>query len=112
MQGCVRMPLNSLPGRNRQLKPIVFSAGHGVDFNAERFVVNGRTRRYPVKIHLERGKCSGHAQCYVVDADFFPIDDEGYSILAERTVEAGDEEVARRGVSACPENALVIDENG
>jgi ferredoxin len=69
-------------------------------------------RRCCVKIHLERAKCSGHAQCYIVDAAFFPIDDEGYSTMEERTVEPGEEDVARRGVTSCPENALVIDEDG
>lgn len=65
-----------------------------------------------MKIHLERAKCSGHAQCFVVDADFFPIDDDGYSTLEERSVTAAEEDIARRGVTACPENALVIDEDG
>lgn len=65
-----------------------------------------------MKIHLERAKCSGHAQCFIVDPDFFPIDDDGYSTLEERPVTPEEEDIARRGVTACPENALVIDEDG
>lgn len=34
-----------------------------------------------MKVRLEQSKCVGHAQCYAVDPDLFPIDDSGYSIL-------------------------------
>jgi ferredoxin len=64
-----------------------------------------------VKVHLERDKCSGHAQCYAIDAELFPIDDDGYSTLEDHAVAPGDEQVVRRGVAACPEVALVIDED-
>jgi ferredoxin len=64
-----------------------------------------------MKVHLERGKCAGHAQCYAVDADLFPIDEEGYSILEEHVVANGEEQLTRDGVAACPELALIIDED-
>lgn len=64
-----------------------------------------------MKIRLERSKCSGHAQCYAIDPELFPIDDDGYSTLEERTVGPGDEQITRAGVAACPELALVIDED-
>jgi ferredoxin len=70
-----------------------------------------RWRRQTVKVHLERGKCSGHAQCYAIDSELFPIDDDGYSTLEDHTVAPSDEEVVRRGVAACPEAALVIEED-
>lgn len=63
-----------------------------------------------MKIHLERKKCAGHAQCYAVDPDLFPIDDEGFSTIEDQTVPAGDEQTARDGVAACPELALTLDE--
>ena len=34
-----------------------------------------------MKVRLEQSKCVGHAQCYAVDPELFPIDDSGYSIL-------------------------------
>lgn len=34
-----------------------------------------------MKIRLDRSLCAGHAQCYAVDPDLFPLDDDGYSIL-------------------------------
>jgi ferredoxin len=64
-----------------------------------------------MKIRLIRSKCAGHAQCYAVAPEIFPIDDEGFCILVERIVEPGQAEAARAGVSACPELALVIDED-
>ena len=64
-----------------------------------------------MKVRLERSKCAGHAQCYAVDPDLFPIDDEGYSILEDRDVAPGDEQLIRDGVASCPELALIIEEN-
>jgi len=53
----------------------------------------------------------GHAQCYAVDPDLFPIDESGYSILQERDVRPEDEQVTRDGVASCPEMALILDED-
>ncbi len=64
-----------------------------------------------MRVRLEAEKCVGHAQCYAVDPDLFPIDDDGYSILECREVKADDEQSTRDGVAACPELALVIDED-
>lgn len=64
-----------------------------------------------MKVRLERAKCAGHAQCYAVDPDIFPIDDEGYSILEPHAVASGDEQTVRQGAAACPELALIIDED-
>jgi ferredoxin len=62
-----------------------------------------------VKVRLERSKCVGHAQCYAVDPDQFPIDEAGNSILEEHEVRPEDEQVIRDGVASCPEMALIID---
>ncbi|CAM4450093.1 hypothetical protein MB901379_02456 [Mycobacterium basiliense] len=64
-----------------------------------------------MKIRLERSKCVGHAQCYAVDPDLFPIDDSGYSILEDHEVRPEDAQVIRDGVAACPEMALFLEEN-
>jgi ferredoxin len=64
-----------------------------------------------VRVRLEKSKCVGHAQCYAVDPDLFPIDESGYSILEEREVSPEDAQVTRDGVASCPEMALVIDED-
>jgi ferredoxin len=64
-----------------------------------------------VKVRVDNAKCSGHAQCYTVDPDVFPIDDSGYSILQAREVKPDDEQTTRAGVAACPEHALVLEED-
>lgn len=64
-----------------------------------------------MKIRLERTRCAGHAQCYAMDPDIFPIDDEGYSIMADHDVPADEESATRDGAAACPELALIIEEN-
>ncbi len=65
-----------------------------------------------MKVRLDKSKCVGHAQCYAVDPRLFPIDDAGYSIVEAHEVQSGDEQLTRDGVSACPELALSIDEDG
>lgn len=64
-----------------------------------------------MKVRLERSKCVGHAQCYAVDPDLFPIDESGYSILEAHHVQPEDEELVRDGVASCPEMALVLEED-
>jgi ferredoxin len=63
-----------------------------------------------MKIRLEQSKCVGHAQCYAVDPELFPIDDSGYSILEEHEVRPEDEPLTRDGVAACPELALILED--
>jgi ferredoxin len=63
-----------------------------------------------VKVRLEQSKCVGHAQCYAVDPELFPIDDSGYSILEAHDVRPEDEELVRDGVAACPELALLLED--
>jgi ferredoxin len=64
-----------------------------------------------MKVRLEQSRCVGHAQCYAVDPDLFPIDDSGYSILEEHEVRTEDEQAVRDGVAACPEMALILEED-
>jgi ferredoxin len=62
-----------------------------------------------MKVRLEAARCVGHAQCYAVSPELFPIDDDGYSILETHVVKPEDEQVTRDGVAACPELALIIE---
>jgi ferredoxin len=64
-----------------------------------------------MRVRVDNTKCAGHAQCYAVDPDLFPLDDSGYSILQEHEVKPEDEEKTRDGVAACPEMALVLEED-
>lgn len=64
-----------------------------------------------MRVRVDNSKCAGHAQCYAVDPDLFPLDDSGYSILQEHEVKPEDEQKTREGVAACPEMALIIEED-
>jgi ferredoxin len=64
-----------------------------------------------VKVRVELSRCAGHAQCYAVDPEIFPIDDSGYSTLEEHEVAPQDAQVVRDGVASCPEMALILDED-
>jgi ferredoxin len=62
-------------------------------------------------IGVDPAVCEGHGQCYVVDPDLFPLDDDGYSAVGpDRPVPPGEEDTARLGVSACPVAALTVRE--
>ena len=52
-----------------------------------------------VKVRVEQSRCVGHAQCYAVDPEIFPIDDSGYSTPSRVTC------------ASCPEMALILDED-
>lgn len=64
-----------------------------------------------MKVRLEQPKCVGHAQCYAVDPELFPIDESGYSTLEEHEVRPEDAQLTRDGVAACPEMALTLEED-
>lgn len=63
-----------------------------------------------LRIGLRPGVCSGHARCNAIAPALFPLDDEGYSALSTTTVPPGQETDARRGMDACPERAIVLEE--
>jgi ferredoxin len=64
-----------------------------------------------MKVRVDNAKCMGHAQCYAVHPDLFPLDDAGYSTLEPHHVKPEDEQVTREGVDACPEGALILEED-
>ena len=65
-----------------------------------------------MKIIADHGICENHGLCFIVDAELFPLDDEGKIAIGEDGVEvpAGKEDLAREGVSQCPVLALQIEE--
>lgn len=63
-----------------------------------------------MKIRVDRTKCSGHAMCAATAPDLYTLDDDGYSNVGELEVPAGLEDLARRGMAACPERAIALEE--
>ena len=61
-----------------------------------------------MKIIADKTRCAGHARCAAVSEKLFDLDDNGYIRFEEKTVPEGLQELARRGVRACPERALKL----
>jgi len=64
-----------------------------------------------MKIIADKSRCAGHARCAAVAEILFELDDNGYIGFDEKPVAPADEQLARRGVRACPERALKLIEN-
>jgi len=64
------------------------------------------------QIRVDREKCSGHARCFAVDPDLFPIDESGYVTVRVQDVPSGQEDAAAAGALACPEGAITISAPG
>lgn len=56
--------------------------------------------------------CTGHGRCYALYDEVYEPDDLGYNLHrgGEFEVPPELEEVARKGVAACPERAISIEE--
>jgi ferredoxin len=63
-----------------------------------------------MKIIADKTRCAGHARCAAVADQLFKLDDNGYIGFDEKMVPVGLEDMARRGVRACPERALKLAE--
>jgi ferredoxin len=63
-----------------------------------------------MKIVVNTALCSGHARCAAVAPEVFTLNDDGYIGFEEKEVPAGMEAIAQRGVRACPERALKLEE--
>jgi ferredoxin len=64
-----------------------------------------------MKVIVDAERCNGHARCYAVSEELFPLDDEGLSELrgvGEVPVPPGLEDVARSAANLCPEVAISI----
>jgi ferredoxin len=61
------------------------------------------------RIHLDQGRCVGHALCNATAPEIYELDDDGYCLPPpERTEGAGASKSAVAGADACPERALAI----
>jgi ferredoxin len=62
-----------------------------------------------MKIHVSQIECAGHGQCTLVNAELFPLDDDGFSTIeGDLEIPEGLEDDAKRGVEACPSRAITI----
>lgn len=62
-------------------------------------------------IRVDLGKCSGHARCAAKGPDVYELDEEGFCRSDGKVVtDEALREQAVRGMRACPERAITIDE--
>ena len=64
-----------------------------------------------MKVIANQSLCSGHARCAAVAPEVFDLNDDGYIGFDEKAVPPELEAAARRGVRACPERALTLQED-
>jgi ferredoxin len=64
-----------------------------------------------MKVHIDQIRCQGHGRCYSLAPALFEPDDIGNGVeVGDGTVPPGQEELARRAVVNCPEQAITIEE--
>lgn len=61
-----------------------------------------------MKIHVEEGRCQGHARCAATAPSLYDLGEDGLSIADGKEVPPGMEQDARDGAAACPERALSV----
>ena len=65
-----------------------------------------------MRVRVDFDACTGHGRCYVLAPEVFAPDDEGYNTARGGVLEVvpGAEAAAHRGVHACPEAALTVED--
>jgi ferredoxin len=61
-----------------------------------------------VRIVIDDVKCVGHGVCESLADDLFEVGDDGYSHLLVDEIPTDREDIARQCVSACPAQALSL----
>jgi ferredoxin len=64
-----------------------------------------------MRIRIDRPACMGHGRCYGVAPTLCEPDDEGYGLVVQEQVTPELEREARAAVGACPERAVVLDDD-
>ncbi len=66
-----------------------------------------------MKVHVDPEKCQGHGRCYALAPEVFEPDDLGNGVeIGDGVVPAALQDVARRAVENCPEQAIELEEVG
>ncbi|MCC0057569.1 MAG: ferredoxin [Rhodobiaceae bacterium] len=63
-----------------------------------------------VKITVNVAGCVGHARCAAVAPDVYELDDDGFNTTAYREAEESLRAQAVRGMRACPEKIITIED--
>lgn len=61
-----------------------------------------------MQVHIDSGRCQGHARCHAVAPQVYDLDDLGYAQVSPDPVPVDLEAAAHAGAAACPERALTL----
>ena len=62
----------------------------------------------PVKILVDRERCTGHGPCYTLAPDVYEPDDDGYCQEQVAPISLALKERALLGAANCPEDAITV----
>jgi ferredoxin len=79
-----------------------------IDVLAVPYLCFGKDSEVRVQLHVDNGKCQGHARCNALAPEVFDLDDLGYVSTPSGEVPESLENKARTGAAACPEQALSV----
>lgn len=63
-----------------------------------------------VKIRVNVQGCVGHARCAAVAPEVYELDDDGFNTTAYKEVDESLRSQAIRGMRACPEKIISVDD--
>lgn len=63
-----------------------------------------------MKVIVDRAACCGYGICADICPSVYKLDDNGIVYVDDDIVPVGEEQAAREGAEACPQNALVVEE--
>jgi ferredoxin len=63
-----------------------------------------------MKIRVNVAGCVGHARCAAVAPEVYELDDNGFNVTPEKEVNESLRSQAIRGMRACPEKIITIDD--
>lgn len=63
-----------------------------------------------MKVKVDVANCVGHARCAAVAPEVYDLDDNGFNVTAEKEIDESLRAQAVRGMRACPERVISIEE--
>jgi ferredoxin len=65
-----------------------------------------------MRVRVDSDRCVGHGRCYELAPDVFGEDAEGHCLIRRPKVPPELEAKVRTAAGNCPEDAIVVDEQG
>lgn len=63
-----------------------------------------------MKIRVDVARCVGHARCAAVAPEVYELDENGFNVTAEKDVDPSLRAQAMRGMRACPEKIITVED--